>query len=556
MTFKSLFLLRRPSIARRLLIYILLCSSLITLLATVIQLYFDYRSDVDILEARLNQIEDSFVESIADDLWNLDENQVRGHLEGILKLPDIQYLRVDPDDFNLIEVGEISSANTLSRTLRLSKTVRGKEYPLGRLTIVASLEGIYGRLKQRLFVVLVTQAIKTFIVCAFMLFIFNALIIKHLESIANYARHFSLRNLDRELELDRYDKRYTGDELDHVVTAFNQMREALKQSYQELLSANQELADHRDNLENLVTERTRELREAEQSLLENAHKAGMAEIAIGVLHHIGNTLNSLNISSHLIEEELDRSALNKLLRANKVLAEHEGDLTNWLQEDPKGLQLIKYQIEVGRRLEKEQRKILEETHKMEQHIKLMRDVIFSQQEYARGGAFKQMTKLDELMNEVIQLEQFTMEKCGIRMVRNFHSIPSVFISTNKVRYIFLHLLKNAREALERVDCERRIEVVIDQEQSGFVMVSISDNGEGIPEEDIVHIFNSGYTTKENGHGFGLHTCANAMAEMGGKIEVHSDGKGTGATFTLHFPVSKTPLGAHNAEAPEEETADS
>jgi signal transduction histidine kinase len=76
-----------------------------------------------------------------------------------------------------------------------------------------------------------------------------------------------------------------------------------------------------------------------------------------------------------------------------------------------------------------------------------------------------------------------------------------------------------------------------------VRISISDNGIGIPPENLTRIFSHGFTTKKDGHGFGLHSGANAAREMGGSLSVASEGPGQGATFTVELPLHS---GARNA----------
>jgi signal transduction histidine kinase len=66
-------------------------------------------------------------------------------------------------------------------------------------------------------------------------------------------------------------------------------------------------------------------------------------------------------------------------------------------------------------------------------------------------------------------------------------------------------------------------------------IKVADNGNGITPEHLARIFSHGFTTRKDGHGFGLHSCALAAQEMGGSLVVHSAGAGQGATFTLDIP---------------------
>ena len=534
------------SIANRLVFHILLISSAVTLLATATQLYLYYHSDMDQLQSQMDQVDASFVRSITDDVWNIDFEQVQVHLNGILKLPDIEYVRVDPTDFDPIEAGSPPSGQQVVRKVPLYFERDGKRTYLGELTVAASLSGVYQRLYRKVLIVLVTQAIKTFLVSAFMLFIFNQIIIRHLEKIAAKARQFSLENPIEELVLDRK-RRSNHDELEHVVTAFNQMQHALLVSYTQLLETNRELSDHKQNLENLVNERTSELRQAQQTLIQNAHQAGMAEIAIGVLHHIGNTLNSLNISAHVINETLKKSRIDRLGRANLLLETHKDDLAAFITQDPRGKKLLLYYLEIGKHLTRQHELLESEAEKLETFIKNIKDTIFSQQEYAHISSMTQSVDIAELLKEVIRLEQLSLAEAKIEVLLDLQPTPRIYAPVNKVRFVLQQLLKNARDAINQSQRSEpgTIRCQVEPAASGEgIVLRICDNGIGIKQHEIIDIFRSGYTTKEGSHGFGLHVCANIATEMGGSLSASSHGEQKGASFTLSLP----PIAAQSAKA--------
>jgi signal transduction histidine kinase len=102
--------------------------------------------------------------------------------------------------------------------------------------------------------------------------------------------------------------------------------------------------------------------------------------------------------------------------------------------------------------------------------------------------------------------------------------------------ILVNLLENARHAMNQVEGQRLLEVAVRQEPESL-LVSIRDNGCGISPENIERIFSRGFTTKTDGHGFGLHSCSSAAREMGGSLAVHSEGAGKGATFELRLPLA-------------------
>ncbi|HEX5747505.1 MAG TPA: ATP-binding protein [Archangium sp.] len=83
--------------------------------------------------------------------------------------------------------------------------------------------------------------------------------------------------------------------------------------------------------------------------------------------------------------------------------------------------------------------------------------------------------------------------------------------------------------------ERLLTVKLERTTSGLVRIQVHDNGMGIAPEMLTRIFQYGFTTREEGHGFGLHSSALAAQELGGSLTVHSEGPGHGATFTLELP---------------------
>ncbi|WP_275706168.1 EAL domain-containing protein [Marinobacter iranensis] len=212
----------------RLLAYILLFSSLFTLISSAIQIYSDYRKDLSQIDRRMLVVETGYTSSLARSLWALDQKLLQTQLEGILSLPDIVHLRLKIEPDSELVMGEIPrDAKTTSHTFDL--THQGDEmFRLGQLTITADLRRVYSDMRQKVVVVLTTQFLKTFFVSILIIWIFQHFVARHLTTMANYARNFSLNNLAKPLELDRPDSQLNrNDELAQVTVAINQMRERL-----------------------------------------------------------------------------------------------------------------------------------------------------------------------------------------------------------------------------------------------------------------------------------------------------------------------------------------
>ncbi len=532
--------LRRAGISRRLVVYIIMCSTAIALLATAVQLYFDYTTDLEFLDQRLDQVEDSFGESISDSLWNIDYDQVEVVIEGILRLPDIEYVRVKPSEETIeITTGKRRSQYTKIREYTLNHRTDSNEIEVGRMLVEASLTGIFKRLKQKFFLVLITQGIKTFLVAMFMFIIFNALIIRHLDTISIFARSLKFGGTEpSELILDRPS---AGDEIDDVVDAINHMQTDLFTTYQDLVQSNvaldertQELKNHQEGLERLVDERTAELKKAQQILLDQAHQAGMAEIATGVLHNVGNSLNSLNISCQLVQERISSSSLRKLEKTDRLIEETRSALMDL--DDSRLSRLPDYLVSLCRRLVDDRDTIKQEVQRMQEHLAMVRGVVKDQQAYADFSSFEEKVQLGQLIKDVVRLESVSLQESQTSMSFDLADAPSLMLPKAKVSYALLHILKNAHDAVihNAID-DRQIQITLSQ-QNQHIQCAIRDNGKGIDKADIEQIFQFGFSTKGSGRGFGLHTCSLVMTELKGDIFVTSRGPGKGSIFTLSFPL--------------------
>jgi len=217
-------------IARRLIIYVILFSSFITLITTAIQLTWDYKNDVALINDQLQQAQDVHLKSLTAKLWASDIKGLRTHLDGILQVRDMQFLEVRDRERIWLSVGTHQEKNTISRQYPMVYRHRGRVIEIGTLTVVASLSGVYRRLFNRVWIILVSNAIKTFLVAAFILFIFHTLVTKHLARIADFARQLDVKKLGKRLSLERKaHPAHKPDELAQVTSAINEMTKRLNE---------------------------------------------------------------------------------------------------------------------------------------------------------------------------------------------------------------------------------------------------------------------------------------------------------------------------------------
>ncbi len=232
----SLSAYKGNSLSRRMLLYILLCSTCFALIITLFQLAWDYQKDVSEIESSIKQIEISYLPPITTSLWNINNDQIQTQIEGILKLPNIQYVQVKEiiggRESHLIGRGEISESYDLQKEFSLVY----EEKIIGKLFIAISLNQVYRRLLEKMVIILISQTIKTFMVSLAILFIIYQLVVRHIHTIVNYTRNLDLNSLDSPLKLHR-GKNQLDDELNEMVQAFNNMREKILSQFKEKFNA-------------------------------------------------------------------------------------------------------------------------------------------------------------------------------------------------------------------------------------------------------------------------------------------------------------------------------
>ena len=241
-----------------------------------------------------------------------------------------------------------------------------------------------------------------------------------------------------------------------------------------------------------------------QQLLLTARQAGMAEVAASVLHNVGNVLNSVNASSTVICEKINNSKLASLENLSALLNEHKNDLDKFLKEDARGAEIVDY-IQLLSSYWIDERKILiSELNSMTKNIQHIRSIIATQQDLSRVSEFEQVISIENVIEESILISGIDNEqKVPVNIEKNYEHIKPVLIDKVKLLQILVNLMRNAKESVNAsANNKKLIKLQIKSNASHFY-ISISDNGIGIANENLIRIFGYGFTTKKQGHGFGL-----------------------------------------------------
>jgi signal transduction histidine kinase len=307
----------------------------------------------------------------------------------------------------------------------------------------------------------------------------------------------------------------------------------------EVLSA---AIDEVDSQRLAILEAQQERERLHEQLVTASRDAGRAEVATGVLHNVGNVLNSVNASAALMTRTLQVSKLENLTKALTMIREHENDLGAFLTADERGQRLPGYLIKLAEVLTAEQRTVIEELRLMERSIEHIRQIVQMQQSYARSAVVVDPIRPAEIMEDALRVNLLSFDRHNVKLQREFQEIGPIAIDKHKILQILINLISNAKNSIKNNPAEeRRILTRVQLHEvdgNRSLRFQVADNGIGIPPELLTKIFSNGFTTRKDGHGFGLHSSANAASEMGGTLSAVSDGPGLGAVFTLDVPIKE------------------
>jgi PAS domain S-box-containing protein len=295
----------------------------------------------------------------------------------------------------------------------------------------------------------------------------------------------------------------------------------------------------RDETERIESEK--KLADVNRQLMDASRKSGMAEVATGVLHNVGNVLNSLNVSLHVIDGKLDGRVHSRINKAVDLLSANSENLEDFFSNDSRGKHLPAYLQKLSSMLLDDQTIICDEVEQLQKHIEHINEIVRAQQGNATSQSFYRQESPSELMEDAATFNEHRNHEFDICISKEFFHGSSIETDRHKVLQILVNLIKNAQDSLAKTEGRKRKiclrSETVDRE---FVDLIVEDNGIGISKEQIENVLRFGYSTKLDGHGFGLHSSLNTANQIGAELRVESDGEDKGARFVLRIPV-KQPL---------------
>lgn len=278
------------------------------------------------------------------------------------------------------------------------------------------------------------------------------------------------------------------------------------------------------------------------NLMSVAHQAGMAEVAVSVIHNIGNVLNSVGVSVGIIKENMSNSMYQKIELIMDMLKKHQSNLIDYFQNDEHGKLIPDYLMVLFAEIQRNKVTLDNEVNDLQQHYHIIKDILSAEDEITGPKSVNAPVFLAEVMDTSIHtvMTRDAMLTKQITLNKVYKYTSSIMTNKTNLMQVLVNLLKNAKESVMELkeDMPRKINITITRKNLEKVELRIMDNGIGILPEHLPKIFTFGFTTKQKGHGFGLHNCALIAKQLGGTLEVKSDGYCKGAIFILTLPIDK------------------
>jgi signal transduction histidine kinase len=294
-------------------------------------------------------------------------------------------------------------------------------------------------------------------------------------------------------------------------------------------------------LQQEIEERQRvevEIEKIHKQLLTASRLAGMADVATNVLHNVGNVLNSVNVLTASVASHVKKSRIAGVSKLASLLNEHAADLGRFLTEDASGRSVPSHLERLGARLNDEQSSLLEKITALSESVQHIREIVAMQQNYSKVCGLRETASVAEIVEDALRMCSGALARHEIDLIRDYEEIPPLILDRHKALQILFNLLDNAKLACwESGRADKRIILRILRHGPDRVWIEVSDNGIGITPENLGRIFTQGFSTRKDGHGFGLHSSILAAQDMGGTLNVWSSGPGAGARFTLEIPLT-------------------
>lgn len=309
----------------------------------------------------------------------------------------------------------------------------------------------------------------------------------------------------------------------------------LKSMHDELLDANRHLEGVVRSRTQQIRHASREMAELHRQLVDASRLAGMAEVATGVLHDVGNLLNSLNVTLSLLGERCEKWPVPLVQRVSDLLAAKGDGVGEFLDNDPQGRKVPAFMARVAETLTADHANLRTELDCLSSDVDQLKQIVRMQQALGVQAGAIEVLRLEETVEQVLRLQEIRFERHGVAVFRMLSDSPPIPVMRHRLLQILVNLVNNAYDAVTHESVDNPRITVRSGYDDGRVWLEVGDNGIGIDPDHARRVFDYGFTTKKGGHGFGMHSSSMAARDMGGRLTFESAGVGHGAKFSLELP---------------------
>lgn len=423
--------------------------------------------------------------------------------------------------------------------IRIEQPIMDDREALGQLRLVANLGDRLGRYAVATGTMMLILLVLAMVLAYGLAVRLRPTLTEPLLSLAGTARRIA-ENKDYTLRA----RRFGADEIGDVADAFNRMIEEIHLREAALRAAQAALSDQVTTLQHEISEREKaeqQLAVTQSELLETSRRAGQADVASNVLHNVGNVLNSVRVSVALTTDKLRASKVASVGLTSELLRNHQGELGPFFTDHPRGRMLIEYLGLLGRGLESERDSMLQELHSLTENLEHIEQIVATQQSMARALGVREVLPMSQLIEQALKINEESLQRHQIQIDRDVSDVPAFAIDRHRVLQILVNLIGNAKDAVKVARPPGARQILIRLRSEGCrLRVQVVDNGIGISRENLTRIFQHGFSTRKDGHGFGLHSGVLNARQLGGELRAESEGEGRGACFTLELPIEISP----------------
>jgi signal transduction histidine kinase len=235
-----------------------------------------------------------------------------------------------------------------------------------------------------------------------------------------------------------------------------------------------------------------------------------------------------------VAERVKQSKAPGVCRVAAMLREQGARVGEFITGDQRGKLIPEYLATLGQQLVGDQQMALQELASLRENLEHIKETVTMQQSYAKLCG---VTETVDLVEDSLRLNAGAFARHGVTLCREFSAVPKITVDKHKVLQILVNLVRNAKYACDESGKTGKLLTLRIGPTVNGVRISVIDNGVGIPAENMNRLFTHGFTTRQSGHGFGLHSGALAVQELGGSLHAESDGPGCGAAFILDLPCN-------------------